>query len=740
MLTGDPATPPPASGTGFDLSEIPGVLLKRVWVLLFVFLVTLAGGLYLVQQRAVVYRASTQILINSEQQQILGEVRPVGDQVGSSYWAMRDFMRTQQRILSSRDLSLQVAERLGLESDLVFLGVSGIEDPAARAAALTTIDVASRVRASLSVEQVPDSQILNVTVVSPSATASRDVANSLADVYVERNLERRVQSIANAADWLADQQASLGSELATAERAMVNYRQENQILAVELENNLSLLAEMQAVSNQLSEARLEVDRLRTTVVYIERVLSSGDLMDARLDAVVSNVLVQNLKARYVELEVQRLGLATRYLDGHPDLRSLVDQQSAVQQTLVREIQTVLRSFTDRYETAVDLERRLSARLADVERRAQALGEHAVEYNVLERNAEANRELFRMIERRLKEVEITRNSQHNNVEVLERAVLPSAPYDPQRQTFLLMAALLALLLAAGAVFALEMLDNTVKSREYLEKRFGVAFLGMIPVIRTNPSGKRSTRGPGRGEVYNSDLFVHDFPRSNVAECCRSIRTNLLFLGSDKPLDRLLVTSAGPREGKTTTTCNIGIAMAQSGARVLLVDTDMRRPRLHKAFRTGHEVGLSTLLLNEATPEQAIQTTPVPNLFLLPSGPIPPNPTELMHTERFQEVLADLSSRFDRVIFDSPPVSPVTDAVVLSGFVDGVVLVVKSGGTRKDVLARSIESLRSVRANLLGAVLNHVDLSKRQGGYYYNYYYRRSDSYYGPTDDEETSTQP
>lgn len=402
----------------------------------------------------------------------------------------------------------------------------------------------------------------------------------------------------------------------------------------------------------------------------------------------------------------------------------------LQRSLEREIRAILQVWQTRYVNARSVETSLRTRLAQVEAEVQQLGEHEVNYNRLLREADGNRELFDMIQRRLKEVDLTRNAQYNNVEVLEPAIASGSPFNPRSASDLALVALVALALGVGAAFALESLDSSIRSKEELERDFGLVSLGLIPAMRPEPSRKRTSRGPARGQTWTPNTYSFDFPKSSVAESCRSIRTNLMFLGAERPLRRLLVTSPGPREGKTTATSNIGIVLAQSGLRVLLIDADMRRPRLHETFGVSTSIGLSSVLMGESTPAGAIQTTPLDNLSIMSSGPIPPNPTELMHTERFKQVMVELEGMFDCLVFDSPPVTPVTDATLLSRSVDGVVLIVRANKTRRENLHRTLDSLRTVRANIFGVVLNDLDVTRRQYGYYGStYYYRKANTYYG-----------
>ena len=232
----------------------------------------------------------------------------------------------------------------------------------------------------------------------------------------------------------------------------------------------------------------------------------------------------------------------------------------------------------------------------------------------------------------------------------------------------------------------------------------------------------------------DHYLVSHPKSSVAECCRTVRTNLLFMSPENPARRLLITSASPQEGKSTVVINLGITMAQSGSKVLLLDTDMRRPRLHKAFGIQRGTGLTTAILGEAEIQEVIRSSDVPGLDIAPCGPIPPNPTELFHTERFSSIIKELSQTYDRVLFDSPPVAMVADPLILSSMIDGVVLVIKGASTSRDMIRRALKQLKDVNARILGAVINDLDLESREYGYYY---YRQYGYYYGEKERDATT---
>ena len=281
-------------------------------------------------------------------------------------------------------------------------------------------------------------------------------------------------------------------------------------------------------------------------------------------------------------------------------------------------------------------------------------------------------------------------------------------------------MVGLLGGIGLAFFLEYLDNTIKSHEDVTRVLQVPFLGIIPSI------KLETGDEPKEVTTVRDHYLVSHPKSTVAESCRTVRTNILLMSPENPARRMLVTSPNPQEGKSTVCINIGITMAQSGSKVILLDTDMRRPRLHKTFGISSGTGLTTAILGEVDVLDVIHHSEVPNLDVLPCGPIPPNPTELFHTERFRRIVEQLSEAYDRVIFDSPPVLVVADPLILSSMMDGVVLVVKSASTSRDLARRAVMQMRDVKANILGAVINDLDIHHREYGYYY---YRQYGYYYG-----------
>jgi capsular exopolysaccharide synthesis family protein len=315
---------------------------------------------------------------------------------------------------------------------------------------------------------------------------------------------------------------------------------------------------------------------------------------------------------------------------------------------------------------------------------------------------------------MRETDLTKDVKNDNVRIVDKAEVPGAPFYPRTRNNVALSALAGLLLGLALAFLLNYIDSSVKTQDDVERVLGLTFLGIIPTAATAKPRKDALSERDR------DLYMFEHQRSQLAECARSIRTNITFMGADKPIKRMLIVSAKPEEGKTSTAVTLATTMALSGHKTLLVDTDMRRPRLHRVFGVGSEIGMSSYLLGERPLSDVLKRTVVPGLDVLPCGPLPPAPAELLHTAAFAALVKELSDRYDRVIFDSPPIVAVTDAPVLSALVDGVVFVVKAGATSRDLVKQAIAQMRGANAPVLGAILNDVDLQNRAYGYYYAYY--------------------
>lgn len=685
--------PHPEHEPRLDLRRLIAVALHRKWVILGVAGAVLSLFALKTLREPRVYTATTSLIIELQAPKVLGDqVQDVAES-SASFWQTKEFFETQFRILKSRAVAERVVRKLSLDRDARFLAGSG--------------DAVAVLRGRLRVEPVRDSRVVNVIVDDGDPKKAALLANTVADEFIQYNLADKLGVSRSASEWLHDQMDELSGKLATSENALFKYKRENDILTASLEDSQSMVAKrLSALSDAVTRVREQRAELKARVDQVRELRRTGAL--SSLPQVVASPLIQAERTRAQQLSEELAEAQTRYGPEHPRIQALVEKRKAALAIIAREEESIARAAEVEDRVTAETESNLAALLAGVKREAFEMNRKEVDYSRLKREEENNAKVVELVMRRLKDVDLASLLRTNNVRLLDAAEIPGGPSSPNLRFALLMGLLLGLAAGGGAAVLLEQLDHTVKSQEDLERASRAAFLGVIPAVRDN-----------------DDLFIHKLPKSPVAECLRGVRTNLMFLSAAAPLQKLLVTSSGPQEGKTTAVIDLGITFAQSGQRTLIVDTDMRKPRLHRAFGLSADVGLTSVLLDEKRLGEAVRQTQVPDLSVLPCGPIPPNPAELLHTERFRKLVAELSRRYDRILFDSPPVAAVADAMILAGETDGVLLLVKAGHTSKDAVARARRALADVQARIVGAVLNAVDLSSQ--GYYYADYAQYT--YYG-----------
>lgn len=699
-----PAHPPEPA---FELVALFKVVRRRALLVAGIALAVFAAGAVKTLREEKRYTATVSLVIELQAPKVLGDqVQEVGESQ-ASFWQTREFFETQFLFLKSKAVAGRVVRRLGLDRDEAFLGVDRLPAEERRAAA-EKLDATALLRARMRVEPVRDSRVVRVLVEDPDPKKAALLANAVAEEFIAYNLDEKLGTSRAASDWLRAQLDELQARLGKSESSLYAFKRENDILTASLEDSQSMVGKrLQALNDALTSVRRDRAALEAKVAQARAARRAGAL--GSLPQVVASPVVQAERARLVALGQELADARTRYGEGHPRMLALEERHKDAQAQVAREEERIARAVELEAEVVRDTEGNLERLLAAAKREAFEVNKKEVDYSRLRREQENNAKVVELVLRRLKDVDLSSLLRTNNVRLLDAAEPPGAPSAPDLRFALLVSLALGLLLGVGTAFLLEQLDQTVKGQEDVERATRVAYLGLLPLVPRDG-----------GDAAAMELVIHRKPQSAVAECLRTVRTNLLFLGTERPLQRLMVTSSGPQEGKTTAVVGLGVAFAQSGQRVLLVDTDLRRPRLHKVFGLGSELGLSSVLLDEKRLGEALRPTEVPNLTVLPCGPIPPNPAELLHTERFLQLVQELSRRYDRILFDSPPVAAVTDAQILSGAVDGVLLLGKAGQTSRDQLTRARRALADVGARVVGAMLNAVDLSDRSAGYYYDYY--------------------
>lgn len=729
----NPSTSFQASGAQESDEQLPlarywNIVVKRIWTtsLVFVLVVTLAAVFTFKQQK--VYQAEATIIIDLALPNLLGRQveQPVVEFSPGDMWAQDKYFSTQYSIIKSRSLAEKVVEKYGLADNLVFLGLDKVDDEDELRDRLAKIDPVVVLQHSIEVVPAVENRVVGVRASHTDPETAMLLANAVTETYAQGKVDRRMESTYAAYDWLTKQYQDVKARLEGSEEALYKFKKDNNILSTSLEDRQSITRQrLMSLNDRLTTVRAERIQLLAEVRQIRAARAKPGSRES-FESVLSSPLVQQLKATRADLLRQQADLGP-LMDKHPAVVSVREKLARVESDLDHEINSIHDSAENRLKVLQRTETALQAEVEAVKSQALEINQKEIKYTQLLRENETNTKLHEVVLTRLKETDLSRLMRDSNVRVLDRAEVPLIPTKPKVMLNMLVGIILGLGAGVAMAFLRETLDGTVHTQEQVEAELGLTFLGVIPNFQPD---QRDGEAIPSGQ---SELYVHDFPKSSLAECVRTIRTNLMFMSPDRRFRRLLISSAGPQEGKTTTALNIAIAMSQSGSRVLLVDTDMRRPRVHKVFDMDNLVGLTSLLLGEKTYEEAIGQTRVPNLDVLRCGPIPPNPTELLHTRRFVEIVEELDTRYDVVIYDSPPIVAVADSMVLSNLVDGVIFVIRSGVTRLDLAKRAKERLVGVNGTILGSVVNAIDLGDRRSGYYYSYY-RRYSQYYQLEEDE------
>lgn len=711
-----PVAKPEETNESFDLKSRLQVVVRRKWLVLLVFASVLGSvALYTVRQPRV-FRAEVSIIIDPKEPRFLdSQIQDVNADTYSTYWGNREYVETQLKVITSRVVAQRVVDKLGLARDPVFLGLGKVTDEKRREELMKMMDAASILRGKVKVEPQKDSRLAYIRVEDLDANRAALLANEVAQAYVDEMLSQRLAVTDNALKWLDERRDSLSSEARESELALYNFRRQADMLSTSLDDRASMVSSrLQSTSSALNEVKLKIAGLRARVAAIRNVQANQGVDDAlwaeALPAARENPNLIEYKKRVVGLRNECADLKARYLENHPKLAECQDKLAVAEADFARELANLVISTEAELKEASEKERNVAGLFAEARQEAFEVEKKKLELDHLRQEADSSKRQYEAVFKRLKDIELSGLLRTSNVRVLDPARPVFAPVRPKVSQAIAFGALFGLILGLGLAFLLDFLDSSVNTQQEIEERLGLSFLGFLPTIP---------------EAEGRDLHIFREPKSLIAECTRAVRTNLIFMSPDKPFKRMLVTSSGPQEGKSTIVINLGIAMAQNGSRVLIVDTDMRRPRLHKAFGVPNDLGVSSLVVGEGDVDKAIKSTEVPGLFVLPCGPVPPNPAELLHTGAFSQLLEQLGGKFDRILLDSPPVGPVADAIVLATQVEGVVVVLKAGATHREVARRTVHALRDVNAVLFGAVLNDVSLEKARYGDYYGYAQR----YYG-----------
>jgi len=728
----------PLPSADSSLREYMRVLIKRKWmvtsVVVGIFLAVAVASL----RQTPIYEATGQIVVNKADSNLITfkDSVPVVD-----YYDQSD-LDTEVRILQSDLMALQVIRQLNLDKRPEFGGHSDqkqanlVADPL-QSDSNHTSALLSRFRGNLKVTLIPNTRVMEIHYTSTDPQLAASAVNTLAGTYVEQNFKTKFESTMQASDWLSKQLVDLQMKVETSQEKLVRYQKEHEILGTDEKNNI-ITEKLDALNKEMTMA--ESDRMQKEAVY-RQTLSDDPVAVAA--AIISNsptggsgsMLLDKLREQEVSLRIQVAELSTQFGPSYPKVQQLDSQLKEVDLQLQSETKKAVDHLKQLYLAALQRETMLRSAFDKQKQEANKLNESAIEYSILKRDLDSNRTLYEGLLEKLKEAGVTAGLRSNNFRIINVARVPSSPSEPNIPRNLSFALVLGIISGVGLAFLLENMDTTVRTPEQAQLISGLPSLGMIPLgsksTRLGASGKRLALTPPAKEVFETVTQIR--PQSQMAESYRALRTSLLLSNLGAPPKVILVTSARPQEGKTTTSINTAIVLAQKGVRVLLVDGDLRRPSVHKALGMAPRSGLSNVLTGSATIQQTITTSPVlPNLFILPAGTPPPNPAELLASSNMRDLIMELRQQFDHIVIDTPPTLSVTDAVVLAPRADASILVIRSGQTTKQALRRARDILMQVNAHVAGVLLNAVDLTSPDYYYYYEYQGKYGQYYHEDTE--------
>jgi len=773
-----------ADEQGIHLLDYWRIVRKHGWLILGIAVVipTLVA-IYLIRKPDV-YAAQARIQVDLESANpLLGGMSKGSQVILSGESNDPAYFNTQLQILTGPGLLRRVAKNLDLEHNQDFLrdypskeksrwstlqGIFGIKSssdqkrppsdslPVTSSSPTTSQDLEEAERLSdyvddlqenLGVEPVKETRLtvretrlidISYRLTEPRLAAK--IVNTIADTFVDQNKEKKNETSNTTGSYLEKRIAELQSTNRSKEEQLINYAKSHQILSLDANQN-TVVERLEGLNKQLLVA--ENERKLAEAAYkasqqpgAAEALAEGGINEREVPSATK--LTTDAQLKLADLKQKRAELLVENTEKWPAVKEIDKQIAALEKLMSdarsRATRIVTTNLATRYRQALSTEEAL--RKAYVQQRAETLtqNEAAVNYRIIQQEIETNKSLLDGLLQRTKENDVVMTGTPNNIRVVDYAIPQKKPVGPKRAMIIGLSLLLALGCGVGLAFLIEYLDDSIRSTEDVENLLHLPSVGVIPLLDTpkqkrlfSPSSKSASishNGNGaKQEVLLTDIEKH----SPLAEAYRHLRTSVLLSTAGRPPRTLLITSSMPSEGKTTTAVNTAMSLAQTGARVLIIDADMRRPRLHSIFNLKNDTGLSALLSREVSGAEitsAIQHDEESKLFILTAGPLPPNPAELVGSEQMLKLISAVTSTFTHVVIDSPPVAAFTDGVLIAAMVDGVLLVVHSGKSSRKVVARARKLLQDVGARIIGVVLNKVEAAGSNSYYYYSGYYQHS----------------
>jgi polysaccharide biosynthesis transport protein len=706
---------------GIDLYRYLRIAAKHKWLVFSIMLTAVAIAVFVTYLMTPIFRATSSIQIDRESVNVV----KLDDFQADERMSGTEFYQTQYELLGSRTMAERVVTTMGIAENPEFLaqttsligliksflpiGTDG-DKPEEISSQDDKVKIASRrLLGSLTVAPVRGSRIVKINIDHPDPAMAQSLANTYAEVFISENLDRRFDATSYAKKFLEERLAQLKAKLGDSEKELVKYAEDQGIISLDGNKNLSA-TDLEAINIKLNETRGE--RLKKEQLWKQAQQTQGTGLKEILDN--ENIQAnQKLRAELAAEYQQKLAV---YKPAFPLMAQLRNQIKELDRQIVSEIAAIKRSIEAQYIAVKEEEDQLLAQLENSKADVTDQRNRSIQYNILQREVDTNRTLYDGLLQRYKEIGVAGGVGTNNITIVDKALLPTSPRSPSLFLNLALAIFGGLLLGVLLALLLDYIDDTFKAPDDIEREIGLPVIGVIPKPR-----------PG-SELADEMLDA----RSGMSEAYRSLRTSLQFSTSEGLPRTLLITSSKPSEGKTTTTIALAQSLAQLRLNVLLIDCDLRNASIHRRLGVNNEFGLSNYLAGSHAPEDVVQVSDTERLVLITSGPLPPNPAELLSGPRLSSLLAVAQQSFDVVLLDGPPVMGLADAPILSAFANATMLVIAANETRKSTVKVALKRLMKPRANVIGALLNKFNAREAGYGYGYGYGYQDYDYHsYGST---------
>lgn len=723
-----------------DLRAYLRVLIKRRWTIITFFTVVVLTTIIYSFTATPIFQATACIIIEKENPNLVSiqEVMAV-DSTGSDYY------QTQYKIIESRAVARKVIQRMDLENSPEFFSkpkdgflsniknwFASIKDQGASLLKSDMSDIendselVSNFISRIEIEPIRNSRLVDVSIKAKDPVLAARMANELARSYMDQNMEVKLLAAKDAVQWLNDRINEERKKVEGAENKLLTYKEQHGIITDFSSDSENITAQKLASLNtrviEAESQRVEAETRYRQAVEVE---NSAEMLDS-IPKVLSNPLIQEIKKMEVNIYNRMSEFSKKYGMNHPQMIALQSELDDLKKRKINEAKRVINALRNEYKLSVAKEKSLKKAFNRQKQESLTMNKKAVRFGVLQRQAESSRHMYELLIKRFKETSLTEEMRTGNIRIVDKAEVPKNPIKPEKKLNVLLSIVLGLTLGVGLAFFIEYLDNTIKLPDEIKDYLKIPYLGPVPAYAVEETRDKDT-------VFKNLVTIHS-PKSTASESFRGIRTGILFSSAGSAPQVILIASSAPSEGKTSTATNLSVTMAKAGSRVLLIDCDLRRPRVHKFFNLSRDVGISNVLVGSCELKDAIIPSGIDNLDIIPCGPIPPNPSEVLGSETMRDIIKTLRKDYTRIIIDSPPISAVTDAVVLASIADGVVMIVRSGDTPRQIVKNGLSQLQALEgAHILGAVLNGVETG-RDSYYYYQYYYY----YYGEDDGKKKKT--